>query len=428
MRALRRWFLSAVSAVVLVTLPGFLFAQEAAHPIKKGAALKIAFFQLEAQGVEPKVSSIVTDMLLLEMSKMQDAKVIGSKEIDAMLGYEQKKQISGCTDTSCMVAIGGALGVDKILMGSVGKLGTSYMLNLKLINISSASIEQMYGKRLKGGNEEEFLDIIPEALGFIFPASAYVWAKDIAAGGRGAAQPPPKTGASAPVPVEVVDLQRTPGQMKAPEGKRVEVSDQTIIVKKGDKVVTVDKKHGEVRVEVKADDGSTKTTVVKQGPSESQAAAGKSDAAVVKAESAPSPPAGPYSHSSQFFLGAKGILQVQYLTYAGEVHLGYGLGDWVELGAAVIVSKDLGFKPRATFFVYNPDGALKPYIGVQVPYYKGAGGAVVSAGAASGLQWDFHRMAGLNVEFAAEYVVVKPSGSPVEALNLMGLLGVQGRL
>jgi len=43
-----------------------------------------------------------------------------------MLGFEQKKQLSGCTDTSCMVAIGGALGVDKIVTGTVGKLGESY--------------------------------------------------------------------------------------------------------------------------------------------------------------------------------------------------------------------------------------------------------------------------------------------------------------
>ena len=66
---------------------------------------------------------------------MKEARVMGSKEVDAMLGFEQKKQMAGCTDTSCMVAIGGALGVDKILMGSIGKLGNSYTLNLKLINI-----------------------------------------------------------------------------------------------------------------------------------------------------------------------------------------------------------------------------------------------------------------------------------------------------
>ncbi|MBI5528457.1 MAG: hypothetical protein HY897_19160 [Deltaproteobacteria bacterium] len=144
---------------------------------KKPPKLQIAFFQLEVQGVEQKVSTIVSDSILIEMTKLPDTTVIGSKEIDAMLGFEQKKQMSGCTDTSCMVAIGGALGVDKILMGNVGKLGASYMLNLKLLDIKKGTIEAMFNKRLKGGTEEDFLDLVPEALAAVFPASAAVWAK-----------------------------------------------------------------------------------------------------------------------------------------------------------------------------------------------------------------------------------------------------------
>lgn len=144
---------------------------------KKPPKLQIAFFQLEAQGVEQKVSTFVSDSILIEMTKLPDTTVIGSKEIDAMLGFEQKKQMTGCIDTSCIVAIGGALGVDKILMGNVGKLGASYMLNIKLLDIKKGTIEAMYNKRLKGGSEEDFLDLVPEALAAIFPASAAIWAK-----------------------------------------------------------------------------------------------------------------------------------------------------------------------------------------------------------------------------------------------------------
>jgi hypothetical protein len=168
-------------------------AQTAPAKPKPKPVTKIAFFQLEAQGVEQKVSSIVTDTLLAELGKLPDASVIGSKEVDAMLGYEQKKQLSGCTDTSCMVAIGGALGVDKILMGSVGKLGESYTLNLKLINIREAKLETMYNKRLKGAKDEDYLDILPDALATVFPASSEIWKK---------------TGE-----VQVIDLQRDPGRL-----------------------------------------------------------------------------------------------------------------------------------------------------------------------------------------------------------------------
>ncbi|MBI5527352.1 MAG: hypothetical protein HY897_13535 [Deltaproteobacteria bacterium] len=150
----------------------------------------------------------MTDMFLGEMAKMKEARVIGSKEIDAMLGYEQKKQMAGCTDTSCMVSIGGALGVDKILMGSVGKLGASHTINLKLINIKEGNIEEIYSKRIKGGTEEDFLDVIPEALATIFPASAGIWVKS---------QKGP-VAAKKQEPMEVMDLQRKP-QAPAPVGE-----------------------------------------------------------------------------------------------------------------------------------------------------------------------------------------------------------------
>ena len=159
----------AFPAILCICVPSVALAQEQALPPAKAAEAKpnvvsIAFFQFEAQNVDPKTASIISDELLVLLSKMPGSNVIGSKEVDAMLGFEQKKQMSGCTDTSCMVAIGGALGVDKILMGSLGKLGESYILGLKLLDIRAGKVEQLYSKRLRGGKEEDFLDILPEAL------------------------------------------------------------------------------------------------------------------------------------------------------------------------------------------------------------------------------------------------------------------------
>ncbi|MBI5529765.1 MAG: hypothetical protein HY897_25850, partial [Deltaproteobacteria bacterium] len=84
---------------------------------KRPKGLSVAIFQLETHGTDKRVAAILTDTIVSQVSRIPDAEVIGSKEIDAMLNYEQKKQMAGCDDTSCAVALGGALGVDKILMG-----------------------------------------------------------------------------------------------------------------------------------------------------------------------------------------------------------------------------------------------------------------------------------------------------------------------
>ena len=151
-----------------------VFAQ--AKP-QKTKPVEIAIFQLEANGVDKSVANVVTDALHAQLRKLPNSRIISSKEIETMLGYEERKQLAGCSQTSCVVAIGGAMGVDKILTGSVGKLGDSYIFNLKLLDIFSGKIEGMFDKRLSEGDEEDFLESIPEALETLFPQNALLWPK-----------------------------------------------------------------------------------------------------------------------------------------------------------------------------------------------------------------------------------------------------------
>ena len=173
---------ASVALLLMAFVPSFAYAQGQPARSPQPAApaprrVPIAFFQLEAQHIDPKTAAIVSDEIHAQLSRMPGSKVIGSKDIDAMLGYEQKKQMAGCTDTGCMVAIGGALGVDKIVVGSIGKLGESHLINLKLLDVKQGEVEHLYSKRIKGGKEEDFLDLIPEALATLFPASAEIWVK-----------------------------------------------------------------------------------------------------------------------------------------------------------------------------------------------------------------------------------------------------------
>ncbi|MBI5525493.1 MAG: hypothetical protein HY897_04100 [Deltaproteobacteria bacterium] len=138
-------------------------------------ALSVAVLQLEAQGVEAKVTNIVTDTMLSQLNRLPNTRVIGQREIETMLKYEKLKMQVGCTDLSCMVEIGGALGVDKLVTGSLGKLGESFVMNLKLIDIRNAGIEQTFSRRLKGGTDEDFLDALPDALTTLFPKGEQIW-------------------------------------------------------------------------------------------------------------------------------------------------------------------------------------------------------------------------------------------------------------
>jgi hypothetical protein len=58
-----------------------------------------------------------------------------------MLNFEESKQLVGCTsNSSCIAEIGGAIGVAKVVSGSIGKLGSSYVVNLSLLDTKSARV------------------------------------------------------------------------------------------------------------------------------------------------------------------------------------------------------------------------------------------------------------------------------------------------
>lgn len=103
--------------------------------------LSIAVGDLSAQGVPKDVAATLTDIVASELSKFKVFDIITSQEVQEMLSHEQQKQLVGCeSDISCLTEIGGALGARFLAIGSVGKLGETYIINLQLVDVRRARI------------------------------------------------------------------------------------------------------------------------------------------------------------------------------------------------------------------------------------------------------------------------------------------------
>ncbi|NOZ85475.1 MAG: hypothetical protein GXP49_04265 [Deltaproteobacteria bacterium] len=120
---------------------------------------KLAVTEIKARrGVDPVLSRVIEEYLTFELAKIKGFQVIGRDDILRMLDHVQQKQMLGCNDESCLAEIGGALGVDKIVGGSMDKVGESILLTLKLIDIRHGTVERREMERLKGTSEEQALD------------------------------------------------------------------------------------------------------------------------------------------------------------------------------------------------------------------------------------------------------------------------------
>jgi TolB-like protein len=124
-------------------------------PLVLAAALaKIAVLNLTATGVEPTLTDNLSEVLINEVSALGRYQVIGKSDISAMLGFEAQKQLLSCEQDACVAEIGGALGVEKVVVGNVGKLDDVYLLNLKLIDMTSAQVQARASEEVEGKSKE----------------------------------------------------------------------------------------------------------------------------------------------------------------------------------------------------------------------------------------------------------------------------------
>jgi len=140
---------------VLLLLPGLAGAAE--KP-------RLAVMDLMAKsGIQQAQLDVLGDMLATEIRMLGMHEVITKSDIQSMIGLERSKELLACDDASCIAEIGGALGVQLMVTGNVGKFGTVYAVNLKLIDVRAAKVENSVFRKVPGG-EQALLDDFPVAV------------------------------------------------------------------------------------------------------------------------------------------------------------------------------------------------------------------------------------------------------------------------
>ena len=121
------------------------------YKIQEGKAVSFAVFDLTTAGLSENAARNLTQVLSVELKRIQGASVIGKEDIAAMLDLEGQKQVLGCdSDTSCLAEIGGALGVDKLVVGQVGKLAENFIISLRLISPTTARVDNRISENFMG--------------------------------------------------------------------------------------------------------------------------------------------------------------------------------------------------------------------------------------------------------------------------------------
>jgi hypothetical protein len=125
------------------------------------AKVNIAVQELTGKGLEQSAASIISDRLRAECINTGVFRVMERTEMENILKEQGFQQTGACDEASCLVEVGQILGVERMVAGSIGKVGNFYTISLRMINVATGEILYTVNVDHKGSIE----DVISKATG-----------------------------------------------------------------------------------------------------------------------------------------------------------------------------------------------------------------------------------------------------------------------
>lgn len=111
-------------------------------------------------GVSGPEALILSDRLRVELANIGAFMIIERSKMEAILD-EQNFQLTGCIEEACAVEIGRLLGARKVLIGSVGKVGDTFTVSLRMVNVETGVVSQTAHKDYKGKIDGLLTTVVP---------------------------------------------------------------------------------------------------------------------------------------------------------------------------------------------------------------------------------------------------------------------------
>jgi hypothetical protein len=138
-------------------------ARPHAGPAPGGRTLKLVLLPLTPRGdVKKETVAVFDEALAGELRRRPGISVLAESDVTALLGVERKRQVlTGCSDSGCLAELGGAMGADRVVHGSVGRVGSSLVITISTLDAPRSRTVASVSERLKGAGDEAFLDALP---------------------------------------------------------------------------------------------------------------------------------------------------------------------------------------------------------------------------------------------------------------------------
>lgn len=121
----------------------------------------VAVAPLSPGGIPRDQADLIGEALSSSLQNQSGWRMMERSQMDKIL-QEQGFQNSGaCDQSECAIRMGRILGIDRIVVGSVGRLGEAYMLNARLVDVATGEILASSSRTGANRIESVATDLVP---------------------------------------------------------------------------------------------------------------------------------------------------------------------------------------------------------------------------------------------------------------------------
>ena len=134
-----------ISLLLFFILCTVLVAQDETRPT-------VAILDFEGQDISVQEVQTLTERMRTEIGNTNAVRLIERKAIESIMA-EQGLAQSGCVTDECAAQVGQLLGVQFMINGSIGKIGDSFTINVKMFSVETGTTERSSNVTHKGDIE-----------------------------------------------------------------------------------------------------------------------------------------------------------------------------------------------------------------------------------------------------------------------------------
>lgn len=144
-------------ALFVLGLGSPLLAQEA----PKEKLPMVAVLPLDARGLTSEEGTVMTEMLGSELLQTGAFRVMERSQMDKILAEQGFQKSGACDNSQCAVEMGQLLGIERMVVGSIGKVGRTFLVSVRMVNVGSGEILKSVSRTTTGDVEDILTRMLP---------------------------------------------------------------------------------------------------------------------------------------------------------------------------------------------------------------------------------------------------------------------------